>query len=87
MDILAPARRHAGLANNESEEAQWAPFFDELENRLHRVAGLLRGEDVALGKPQALLPEGEEQGQATRLRQQVEVLEKSALGVGPLPRS
>jgi hypothetical protein len=59
------------------------PFVDDLEDRLHRIAGLLRGEDVALGKPQpqALLPAGEEQSQATRLRQQVEVLEKSALGI------
>ena len=130
VDILAPARRHAGLANNESEEAlerlmmegtqnpaasvrtehalafatysrrltqgmvsvalvhpvppvpEWVPFVDDLQDRLHRIAGLLRGEDVALGKPQPLLPAGEEQGQATRLRQQVEVLEKSAQGMG-----
>jgi uncharacterized membrane protein YccC len=134
VDILAPARRHAGLANNESEEAlerlmmegtqtpaasvrtehalafatysrrltqgmvsvalvhplppgaEWVPFVVDLEERLHRIAGLLRGEDVELGKPQALLPAGEEQSQATRLRQQVEVLEKSAQGIGPLPR-
>jgi hypothetical protein len=136
IDILAPARRHAGLANNESEEAlerlmmegtqnpaasvrtehalafatysrrlmqgmvsvalvhsvppgpEWAPFVLDLEDRLHRIAGLLRGEHVELGKPQpqALLPAGEEQSQATRLRQQVEVLEKSAQGIGPVPR-
>ena len=111
VDILAPARRHAGLANNESEEAlerlmmegtqnpaasvrtehalafatysrrlmqgmvsvalvhsvppgpEWVPFVVNLEDRLHRVAGLLRGEHVELGKPQppALLPAGEEQ--------------------------
>jgi uncharacterized membrane protein YccC len=133
VDILAPARRHAGLANNESEEAlerlmmegtqnpaasvrteyalafatysrrltqgmvsvalvhpvppspEWLTVVDDLENRLHRVAGLLRGEDVELGKPQpqALLPAGEEQGHALRLRRQVEVLEKSAEGIGP----
>ena len=133
VDILAPARRHAGLANNESEEAlerlmmegtqnpaasvrtehalafatysrrlmqgmvsvalvhsvppgpEWVPFVVDLEDRLHRVAGWLRGEHVELGKPQpqALLPAGEEQSQATRLRQQVEVLEKSARGIGP----
>jgi uncharacterized membrane protein YccC len=133
VDILAPARRHAGLANNESEEAlerlmmegaqnpaasvrtehalafatysrrlmlgmvsvalvhpvppgpEWVPFVVDLEDRLHRIAGLLRGEHVELGKPQpqALLPAGEEQGQATRLRQQVDVLEKSAQGIGP----
>jgi uncharacterized membrane protein YccC len=131
VDILAPARRHAGLANNESEEAlervmmegtqnpaasvrtehalafatfsrrltqgmvsvalvhpvppgpEWVPFVVDLEDRLHRIAGLLRGEDVELGQPQtqALLPAGEEHGQATRLRQQVEVLEKSAQGI------
>jgi uncharacterized membrane protein YccC len=136
VDILAPARRHAGLANNESEEAlerlmmegtqnpaasvrtehalafatysrrltqgmvsvalvhpvppgpEWVPFVVDLEDRLHRIAGLLRGEHVELGKPQpqALLPAGEEQSQATRLRQQVEVLEKSAQGIGPVPR-
>jgi uncharacterized membrane protein YccC len=133
VDILAPARRHAGLANNESEEAlerlmmegtqnpaasvrtehalafatfsrrltqgmvsvalvhpvppgpEWVPFVVDLEDRLHRIAGLLRGEHVELGKPQphALLPAGEEKSQATRLRQQVEVLEKSAQGIGP----
>jgi hypothetical protein len=133
VDILAPARRHAGLANNESEEAlerlmmegtqnpaasvrteyalafatysrrltqgmvsvalvhpvppspEWLTVVDDLENRLHRVAGLLRGEDVEWGKPQpqALLLAGEEQGQALRLRRQVEVLEKSAEGIGP----
>ncbi len=133
VDILAPARRHAGLANNESEEAlerlmmegtqnpaasvrteyalafatysrrltqgmvslalvhpvppgpEWVPFVDDLENRLHRIARLLRGEDIELSKPQpqTVLPAGEEQGQATRLRQQVEVLEKSAQGIGP----
>jgi hypothetical protein len=40
---------------------------------------------VELGKPQsqALLPAGEEQNQATRLLQQVNVLEKSAQGIGP----
>ena len=136
VDILAPARRHAGLANNESEEAlerlmmegtqnpaasvrtehalafatysrrltqgmvsvalvhpvppgpEWVPFVDDLEDRLHRIARFLRGEDVELGKPQpqALLPAGEEQSQATRLRQHVEVLEKSAQGIGPPPR-
>jgi uncharacterized membrane protein YccC len=135
-DILAPARRHAGLANNESEEAlerlmmegtqnaaasvrtehalafatysrrltqgmvsvalvhpvppgpEWVPFVDDLQDRLHRIAGLLRGENVELGKPQPqpLLPAGEEQSQATRLRQHVEVLEKSAQGIGPPPR-
>jgi uncharacterized membrane protein YccC len=133
VDILAPARRHAGLANNESEEAlerlmmegaqnpaasvrtehalafatysrrlmlgmvsmalvhpvppgpEWVPFVVDLEDRLHRIAGLLRGEHVGLGKPQpeALLPAGEERGQATRLQHQVEVLEKSAQGIGP----
>jgi uncharacterized membrane protein YccC len=132
VDILAPARRHAGLANNESEEAlerlmmegtqnaaasvrtehalafatysrrltqgmvsvalvhpvppcpEWVPFVDDLQDRLHRIAGVLRGENVELGKPQsqALLPAGEEQSQAARLRQQVEVLEKSAQGIG-----
>jgi hypothetical protein len=43
---------------------------------------------VELGKPQPqpLLPAGEEQSQATRLRQHVEVLEKSAQGIGPPPR-
>jgi uncharacterized membrane protein YccC len=136
VDILAPARRHAGLANNESEEAlerlmmegtqnpaasvrtehalafatysrrltqgmvsvalvhpvppgpEWVPFVDDLQDRLHRIAGLLRGENVELGKPQPqpLLPAGEEQSQATRLRQHVEVLEKSAQGIGPPPR-
>jgi uncharacterized membrane protein YccC len=133
VDILAPARRHAGLANNESEEAlerlmmegtqdpaasvrtehalafatysrrlmqgmvsvalvhsvppgpEWVPFVVDLEDRLHRIAGFLRGEHVELGKPQsqALLPAGEEQNQATRLLQQVNVLEKSAQGIGP----
>jgi hypothetical protein len=45
----------------------------------------MRGEDVELGKPQpqALLPPGEEQSQAMRLWRQVEVLEKSAQGIGP----
>ena len=66
---------------------EWVPFVDDLEARLHRIAGLLRGEDVELGKPQPrALPAGEEQSQATRLRQQVEVLEKSAQGIGPVPR-
>jgi uncharacterized membrane protein YccC len=134
VDVLAPARRHAGLANNESEEAlerlmmegtqtpaasvrtehalgfatysrrltqgmvsvalvhpvppgpEWVPFVVDLEDTLHRIAGLLRGEDVELDKPQTLLPAGEEQSQATRLRRQVEVLEKSAQGIGPPPR-
>jgi uncharacterized membrane protein YccC len=134
-DILAPARRHAGLANNESEEAlerlmmegtqspaasvrtehalafatysrrltqgvvtvallhavppslEWAAFVDELQDRLHRIARLLRGERVELAKtqPRALLPSGEEQSQAARLRRQVEVLEKSAQGIGRAP--
>ena len=136
VDILAPARRHAGLANNESEEAlerlmmegtqnpaasvrtehalafatysrrltqgmvsvalvhpvppvpEWVPFVDDLQVSLHRIARVLRGENVELGKPQpqALLPAGEEHSQATRLRQLVEVLEKSAQGIGPAPR-
>jgi hypothetical protein len=66
---------------------EWVPFVDDLEARLHRIAGLLRGEDVELGKPQpeALLPAGEEQSQATRLRQQVEVLGKSAQGIARPP--
>jgi uncharacterized membrane protein YccC len=130
-DILTPARRHAGLANNESEEAlerlmmegtqtpaasvrtehalafatysrrltqgmvtvallhpsppgpQWVSFVDALEDRLHRIAGLLRGENVEPAKSQPVaLPPGEEQGQATRLRRQTEVLEKSAQGIG-----
>jgi uncharacterized membrane protein YccC len=129
VDILAPARRHAGLANNESEEAlerlmmegaqnpaasvrtehalafatysrrlmlgmvsvalvhpvppgpDWVPFVVDLEDRLHRIAGLLRGERVELAQPEALLPAGVEQGQATRLQHQVEVLEKSAQGI------
>ena len=135
QDILAPARRHAGLANNESEEAlerlmmegsqgpaasvrtehalafatysrrltqgvvtvallhavppslEWLDFVDELQDRLHRIAGLLRGEDgkLAKAKPRALLPAGDEQGQAARLRRQVEVLEKSAQGIGRAP--
>jgi len=133
IDILAPARRHAGLANNESEEAlerlmmegtqnpaasvrtehalafatysrrltqgmvsvalvhsvppspEWVAFVDALKDRLHWISRLLRGEEVELGKPQsqALLPTGEEQGQAMRLWRQVEVLEKSAQGIGP----
>ena len=62
---------------------EWVPFVADLEDRLHRIAGLLRGEHVELGKSQALLPAGEEQGQATRLQHQVEVLEKSAQGIGP----
>jgi uncharacterized membrane protein YccC len=133
IDILAPARRRAGLANNESEEAlerlmmegtqnpaasvrtehalafatysrrltqgmvsvalvhpvppspEWVAFVDALKDRLHRISRLLRGEEVELGKPQpqALLPAGEEQSQAMRLWRQVEVLEKSAQGIGP----
>jgi uncharacterized membrane protein YccC len=133
VDILAPARRHAGLANNESEEAlerlmmegtqnsagsvrtehalafatysrrltqgmvsvalvhpvppssEWVTFVDALKDRLHWISRFLRGEDVELGKPQpqALLPPGEEQSQAMRLWRQVEVLEKSAQGIGP----
>src|ERR1700691_4144941 len=136
VDILAPARRHAGLANNESEEAlerlmmegtqnpaasvrtehalafatysrrltqgmvsvalvhpvppgpEWVPFVDDLQDSLHRIARVLRGENVEWVKPQpqALLPAGEEQSQATRLRRLVEVLEKSAQGIGPPPR-
>jgi hypothetical protein len=31
------------------------------------------------------LPPGEEQSHATRLRRQMEVLEKSAQGIGPAP--
>jgi uncharacterized membrane protein YccC len=135
-EILTPARRHAGLANNESEEAlerlmmegtqspaasvrtehalafatysrrltqamvtvallhpsppgpEWLPFVDALEARLHRIAGLLRGDDVELAtvQPQARPPAGEEQSQAMRLRRQVEVLEKSALDIGRAPR-
>ncbi len=127
-DILSPARRQVGLANNESEEAlervmmertpapagavtiehalafatysrrltqnvttvailhptppnpQWNEFVDELQARLQRIAGLLRGEPVQPAQVQAVLPPGEEQGQGLRLRRQVEVLEKSALG-------
>jgi Fusaric acid resistance protein-like len=136
VDILAPARRHAGLANNESEEAlerlmmegtqnaaasvrtehalafatysrrltqgmvavalvhpeppgpEWVAFVDALKDRLHWISRLLRGEEVELGKPQpeALLPAGEEQSQAMRLWRQVEVLEKSAQGIGLAPR-
>jgi uncharacterized membrane protein YccC len=135
-EILTPARRHAGLANNESEEAlerlmmegthspaasvrtehalafatysrrltqamvtvallhpsppgsEWLPFVEDLEARLHRIAGLLRGDDVELAtvQPQARLPAGEEQSQAMRLRRQMEVLEKSALDIGRAPR-
>jgi uncharacterized membrane protein YccC len=133
-DILTPARRHAGLANNESEEAlerlmmegtqtpaasvrtehalafatysrrltqgmvtlallhpsppgpQWITFIDALEDRLRRIAELLRGENGEPAKNQPVaLPRGEEQSQATRLRQQVEVLEKSAQGIGAAP--
>ena len=102
VDILAPARRHAGLANNESEEAlerlmmegtqnpaasvrtehalafatysrrltqgmvsvalvhsvppgpDWVSFVVDLEGRLHRIAGFLRGEQVESGKREAL---------------------------------
>jgi uncharacterized membrane protein YccC len=129
-EILSPARRQAGLANNESEEAlerlmmegtqapagavrtehglafatysrrltqgvtsvallhptppnrEWMDFVDDLRNRLHRIAGLLGSEDVEPAQPRATLPPGEEQGQGVRLRRQVEVLEKSALGLG-----
>jgi uncharacterized membrane protein YccC len=128
-DILSPARRQAGLANNESEEAlerlmmegtqgpaasvrtehalafatysrrltqgvttvallhprppggEWLDFVDELRDRLHRIAGLLGGEDAELAQPRATLPPGEEQGLGVRLRRQVEVLEKSAVGL------
>ena len=63
---------------------EWVPFVDDLQVSLHRIARVLRGENVELGKPQpqALLPAGEEHSQATRLRQLVEVLEKSAQGIG-----
>jgi uncharacterized membrane protein YccC len=128
-DILSPARRQAGLANNESEEAlerlmmegtqgpaasvrtehalafatysrrltqglttvallypvppggEWLGFVDELRDRLHRIAGLLGGEDAEPAQPRVTLPPGEEQGQGVRLRRQVEVLEKSAVGL------
>jgi len=64
---------------------EWVAFVDALKDRLHWISRLLRGEEVELGKPQsqALLPTGEEQGQAMRLWRQVEVLEKSAQGIGP----
>jgi hypothetical protein len=68
--------------------SEWLPFVEDLEARLHRIAGLLRGDDVELAtvQPQARLPAGEEQSQAMRLRRQMEVLEKSALDIGRAPR-
>jgi hypothetical protein len=57
-------------------------FVDDLRDRLHRIAGLLGSEDVEPAQARATLPPGEEQGQGVRLRRQVEVLEKSALGLG-----
>jgi uncharacterized membrane protein YccC len=132
-DILSPARRSAGLANTESEEAlerlmmeniqgpaaavrtehalsfatyarrltqgittvallypmepgrDWIDFVDDLGIRLHRIAALLQGEPVQPSQSRATLPPGEEQGQGVRLRRQVEVLEKSALGLGASP--
>ena len=127
--ILSPARRQAGLANTESEEAlervmlensqdpaaavrtehalsfatysrrltqgittvallhteagnDWISFADDLGSRLHAVAGILQGEPRQPSRSRATLPAGEEQGQGVRLRRQVEVLEKSALGLG-----
>jgi uncharacterized membrane protein YccC len=130
-DILSPARRQAGLANNESEEAlerfmmegtqgpagavrtehalafatysrrltqgvttvallhrqapgrEWMEFVDELRARLHHIARLLGAEDAELAQGRATLPPGEEQGQGVRLRRQVEVLERSAVGLAP----
>jgi hypothetical protein len=60
---------------------EWLGFVDELRDRLHRIAGLLGGEDAEPAQPRATLPPGEEQGQGVRLRRQVEVLEKSAVGL------
>jgi hypothetical protein len=129
-EILLPARRQAGLANSESEEAlerlmmepthgegaavrmehalsfatysrrltqgvtavallypspphaEWIRFIDLLRARLQKVAALLEGQPVQPTQPRVALPPGEEQGQGVRLRRQVEVLEKSALGLG-----
>jgi uncharacterized membrane protein YccC len=129
-DILSPARRQAGLANTESEEAlerlmmegtqeppaatrtehalafatysrrftqgvttvallhptspnpEWTDFVDHLRARLSTIAGLLAGGEAAQPQqPRLNLPPGEEQGQGTRLRRQVEVLERSTLGL------
>jgi hypothetical protein len=56
-------------------------FIDDLRDRLQRIAELLGGEDEQPPQPRATLPPGEEQGQGVRLRRQVEVLQKSALGL------
>jgi uncharacterized membrane protein YccC len=58
----------------------WEPFVEDLHSRLERTAALLRGEDVAPAQPRAALLPDEQQGQGVRLRRQVEVLERSALG-------
>ena len=129
-DILSPARRQAGLANTESEEAlerlmmegtqepsaatrtehalafatysrrftqgvttvallhptspnsEWTDFVDHLRARLSTIAGRLGGAEAdQRQQPRLTLPPGEEQGQGTRLRRQVEVLERSTLGL------
>jgi uncharacterized membrane protein YccC len=128
-DILSPARRQAGLANTESEEAlerlmmegtqepaaamrtehalafatysrrftqgvttvallhptspnpEWTVFVDNLRTRLSTISGLLTGTQTPQQQPRLSLPPGEEHGQGTRLRRQVEVLERSTLGL------
>jgi uncharacterized membrane protein YccC len=126
-DFLAPARRQAGLANTESEEAlerammensqdsavaartehafsfvtysrrltqgittvallraqpvdDWTRFVEDLSMRLDHIVKILQGDRLQALPTMASLPIGEEQGQSMRLRRQVEVLEKSALG-------
>ncbi len=61
---------------------EWADFVDDLRERLQNIALLLAGEGGQPSPARATLPPGEEQGQGVRLRRQVEVLERSALGLG-----
>lgn len=128
-EILLPARRQAGLANSESEEAlerlmleptqgeraavrmeralsfatysrrltqgvtavalfypapphaEWIAFIELLRARLHKITAVLEGQSVEPPEARVPLPPGEAQGQAVRLRRQVEVLEKAAAGI------
>ena len=60
---------------------EWTNFVDDLRQRLLHIAHLLGAEGGQGSLSRATLPPGEEQGQGVRLRRQVEVLERSALGL------
>ena len=70
------------LLHPTSPNTEWTDFVDHMRARLTTIAGLLGGGEAAQPQqPRLTLPPGEEQGQGTRLRRQVEVLERSTLGL------